>query len=166
MTLAGGEATMAGQKPFKLKTRYIATSGVKEYRATIPQWVGADDVVLEIGCEWGTTTVLIAPRCKLVIGTDVSAECIERARRMHPGIRFEILDAFDVRAAAQLGERFTKVYIDMSGISGYRSLLDAISLVNMYATVLRPEAVVIKSASLKDFAAHCTAWRGGDLQQG
>ena len=157
---------MASQKPFRLKTRYIATAGVKEYRATIPRCVGADDVVLEIGCEWGTTTVLIAPRCKLVIGTDVSAECIERARQMHPGIRFEVLDAFDVRAAAELGERFTKVYIDMSGISGYRSLLDAISLLNMYATVLRPEAVVIKSAAVKDFAARCQAWPGGNLHQG
>jgi trans-aconitate methyltransferase len=152
---------MANEKQFRLKTRFVATRGVKEYRATIPEWVRAEDVVLEIGCEWGTTTVLIAERCKRVIGTDISLECIERARRTHPGIRFEVLDAFDVRAALALGEDFTKVYIDMSGLSGYRSLLDVISLVTMYATELRPEAVIIKSGALKHFAAHCVAWRPG-----
>ena len=149
---------MANEKQFKLKTKYIATRGVKEYRASIDQWVRPDDVVLEIGCEWGTTTVLIAPKCKRVLGTDISLECIERAREMHPGIRFETLDAFDVRAALDFGEDFTKVYIDMSGLSGYRSLLDGISLVQMYATVLRPEAIVIKSGALKQFASHCIAW--------
>jgi len=152
---------MANEKQFKLKTKFVATRGVKEYRATIPVWVHADDVVLEIGCEWGTTTALLAERCGNVIGTDVSAECIERARQMRPGIRFEVLDAFDVLAAQQLGERFTKVYIDMSGFSGYRSLLDTISLLNMYATVLRPEAIVIKSGALKHFASHCIPWRSG-----
>ena len=151
---------MANEKQFKLKTKFIATRGVKEYRATIPAWVNQDDVVLEIGCEWGTTTSLIAERCKAVLGTDVSAECIERAREMRPGIRFEVLDGFDVRAALGFEEQFTKVYIDISGLSGYRSLLDAISLRTMYATVLRPEAIVIKSGAVKQFASHCIAWQG------
>ncbi|MCC6442109.1 MAG: class I SAM-dependent methyltransferase, partial [Armatimonadetes bacterium] len=106
---------MANEKQFKLKTKFIATRGVEEYRETIPAWVNENDTVLEIGCEWGTTTVQIAPRCKEVIGTDVSPECIERARQKHPDIRFEVLDAFDVRAALDLGRQFTKVYIDMSG---------------------------------------------------
>jgi len=152
---------MANENQLKLKTTFIATRGVKEYRATIDRWVGGDDDVLEIGCEWGTTTALIAPRCRSVIGTDVSGECVERARREHPDIRFEVLDGFDVRAAAALGEAFTKVYIDISGLSGYRSLLDAIALLQMYATVLRPEAIVIKSGALKQFAARCRPWRDG-----
>jgi len=150
---------MASERQFKFKTIFVATRGVREYRATIPVWVNGDDVVLEIGCEWGTTTALIAPHCRKVIGTDVSPECIERARQRHPHIRFEVLDGFDVRAALELGEQFTKVYIDISGLSGYRSLLDAISLLTMYATVLRPEAIIIKSGALKHFAAHCIAWK-------
>jgi len=152
---------MANEKQFKLKTKFIGTRGVKEYRESISEWVNKDDVVLEIGCEWGTTTVLIAPHCREVIGADVSQECIERARQKHPGIRFEVLDAFDVRAALDLGKQFTKIYIDMSGLSGYRSLLDVISLLTMYATVLRPEAIIIKSGALKNFASHCIAWRSG-----
>ncbi|MFW6108313.1 MAG: class I SAM-dependent methyltransferase [bacterium] len=152
---------MSKWKPFRLNTRFVATRGVREYRATIAEWVAADDVVLEIGCEWGTTSALLAPRCRELIATDISAECIERARQRHPDIRFEVLDGFDVRAALDLGRPFTKVYIDMSGLSGYRSLLDGIGLLTMYATVLRPEAIVIKSAALKRFARLCVPWRGG-----
>jgi hypothetical protein len=29
----------------------------------------------------------------------------------------------------------------------------------MYATVFRPEAIVVKSGALKHFAAHCRAWQ-------
>ena len=149
---------MANENQFRMRTRFIATRNVKEFRETIDQWVNEDDVVLEIGCEWGTTSVLIAPRCKELVAVDISAECIERARREHPGIRFEVLDAFDVRAALRLGEQFTKIYIDMSGLSGYRSLLDVIALLTMYATVLAPEAIIVKSGALKHFASRCTAW--------
>ncbi|MFH1566484.1 MAG: class I SAM-dependent methyltransferase [Gemmatimonadota bacterium] len=151
---------MANDRQYKLRTRFVAARNVHEYRATIPEWVGPEDVVLEIGCEWGTTTTLIAPHCRRVLGTDVSADCIARARREHPHLEFAVLDAFDVRAALDLGGDFTKVYIDMSGLSGYRSLLDCISLLTAYAAVLRPDAIVVKSAALKHFANLCVPWRG------
>jgi trans-aconitate methyltransferase len=151
---------MANDNQFKIKTKFIGTRGVKEYRDTIPVWVNSDDIVLEIGCEWGTTTAMIAPRCKKVIGVDISPKCIARAREMHPQVQFEVMDGFDVRAALALNEPFSKIYIDMSGLSGYRSLLDAISLLTMYAVVLRPEAIIVKSGALKHFAANCIAWRG------
>jgi trans-aconitate methyltransferase len=157
---------MANDKQFKVNTKFVGTRGVKEYRESIAKWVNNEDVVLEIGCEWGTTTAFIAPRCKEVIGTDISSDCITRARQQHPEIRFEVLDAFDVLAAQRLGRQFTKVYIDMSGISGYRSLLDLISLLQMYATVLRPEAIIVKSGALKHFASQCIAWRSGQTQEG
>ncbi len=149
---------MANNRQFKLTTKYVGTRGVKEYRASIAEWVNPDDVVLEIGCEWGTTTTLIAPHCKKVLGTDVSADCIDRARERYPHIEFAVLDAYDVRAALNLGHDFSKIYIDMSGISGYRSLLDLIALLNMYSTLLQPQAIVIKSGSLKQFASNCIAW--------
>jgi trans-aconitate methyltransferase len=149
---------MANDRQFRWTTHLVATRGVKEYRDTIPALVETDDTVLELGCEWGTTTALLATRCKEVIGTDVSPDCIARARQRHPGIRFEVLDAFDVRAALDLGKPFTKVYFDLSGFSGYRSLLDVIALLTMYATVLRPEAIIVKSGALKHFALHCLPW--------
>lgn len=150
---------MANENQLKLKTMFIGTRGVKEYRASIAEWVSPEDTVLEIGCEWGTTTELIAPACKEVIGTDVSPECIARARQERPHLHFEVLDGFDVRSAFEMREHFDKIYIDMSGISGYRSLLDLIALLTMYATMLRPEAIVVKSGALKQFASHCIAWK-------
>jgi hypothetical protein len=156
---------VASEKQLKLKTRFIGTRNVKEYRATIPVWVNEDDVILEIGCEWGTTTRVLAEHCKEVIGTDISPDCIERAKERHPDLHFQVLDGFDVRAALDMGKQFTKIYIDISGMSGYRSLLDVISLLTMYATVFRPEAIVIKSGALKHFASHCIAWRDGDTRR-
>jgi trans-aconitate methyltransferase len=149
---------VANEQQFKLFTRFLATRGVGEYRATVPVLVRPDDVVLELGCAWGTTTTLLAQHCREVVGTDVSPECVARARRAHPHLRFEVLDAFDVRAALLLGRPFTKVYLDLSGLSGYRALLDTIALLHSYATVLRPDAIVVKSGALKQFAAHCQAW--------
>lgn len=158
---------------FEGYTDFIATRGVREYRETIPVWVNAEDIVLEIGCEWGTTTTLIAPHCKKVIGTDISPKCIDRARETHPELHFEVLDGFDVRAALELGKMvecrgtfnpFNKIYLDISGLSGYNSLLDTIALLTSYATVLRPEAIIVKSGALKRFAGHCNAWRSSDNQ--
>lgn len=157
---------MANDKQFKINTKFIGTRGVKEYRASISDWVDKHDVVLEIGCEWGTTTTLLARHCEEVLGTDVSLDCVKRARERHPDVQFEVLDAFDVLAALNFGKQFSKIYIDMSGFSGYRSLLDTISLLTMYATVLRPDAIVIKSGALKHFAANCIAWRPDDKMVG
>ncbi|MGB2695113.1 MAG: class I SAM-dependent methyltransferase [Dehalococcoidia bacterium] len=150
---------MPNERQFKLRTKFVATRDVHEYRATIPVWVNQHDVVLEIGCEWGTTSVLLAEQCKELIATDVSLECIERAREKHAGIHYEVLDAFNVPAALAFAKQFTKIYVDISGFSGYRSLLDVIALLNMYGTILKPEAIVVKSGALKHFASHCIPWR-------
>lgn len=151
---------MANDQQFRTRTLYVATRGVKEYRATIPQLVRTSDSVLELGCEWGTTTALLASQAGLVIGSDVSREVVKQARVRHPGIRFEVLDAFDVRTLLQLEIPFTKISLDLSGVSGYRSLLDLIALLNTYASVLRPDTIVVKSGALKDFSSRCRAWNG------
>lgn len=150
---------MANENQYKLRTKFVAARGVEEYRQTIQTWVTAQDVVLEIGCEWGTTSVLIYERCKNLIATDISLDCIQVARKKYPQIRFETLDAFNIKDAMQLGDKFTKIYIDMSGLSSYRALLDVIALVNMYSAVFEPEAIIIKSGSLKNFALNCVAWK-------
>lgn len=150
---------MANEKQFKPRTRIIATRGVAEYRETIPALVDRDDLVLEVGCEWGTTTEVLDKYAGYVLGTDISPRCIERAKRMRPGVEFRVLDAFDVRSILDLRTQFTKVYLDLSGLSGYRGLLDLLALINMYAVVVRPDTVVAKSGALKHFAECCTAWK-------
>ena len=149
---------MANDKQYKIKTKYIGTRGVKEYRATIQEWIKPNDNILEVGCEWGTTSVLLHDICKNLIATDVSSECIERARSMYPEIRFEVLDVFNIKAAMDYEVKFNKIYIDVSGFSGYRSLLDILALLNMYSTIFEPEAIIVKSGALKQFARNCVAW--------
>ena len=147
-------------KQMRPKTIYVGTTGVKEYRATVAEYVRPDDTVLEVGCEWGTTTEVIAQVTPDVIGTDISPECIERAREMRPHMRFEAIDAFDMPALLALGKSFSKIYVDLSGFSGYASLLDVLSLLNMYTYTLQPRVIVIKSRSLKTFVSRCIAWTG------
>ncbi|MGW5364174.1 hypothetical protein [Actinopolymorpha pittospori] len=50
--------------------------------------------------------------------------------------------------------------MDLSGLSGYRGLLDLMALVNTYAAVVGPDTVVVKSGALKHFAQRCTPWPG------
>ncbi len=150
---------MTREGSHKLITKFVGTRGVQEYRESIDEWIDASDDVLELGCEWGTTTTVIAERARSVIGTDISAKCINRAREIYPEIRFEVLDAYDVLGAQRLGANCNKIYMDLSGFSGYRSLLDVIALLNTYASVLEPSAIVIKSGALKQFASHSVSWR-------
>jgi Methyltransferase domain len=151
---------MASEMQFKPTARIIATRGVREYRDTIPAVVGPGDHVLEVGCEWGTTTAVLARYAAHVIGTDVSPKCVSRARAMRPGLDFRVLDAFDVRAVLDLGVPVTVVYMDLSGLSGYRGLLDLIALIQAYAGIVRPGTIVVKSGALKHFAQQCTPWHG------
>jgi len=147
---------MANQTQFRATTRIIATRGVKEYRETIPAVVGPDDHVLEVGCEWGTTTAVLAQYTAHVIGTDISPKCVGRARAMRPGLDFRVLDAFDLRSVLDLGLPISKVYMDLSGLSGYRGLLDLIALIQSYAGIVRPDTVVVRAelSSTSPGAAH------------
>ena len=149
---------MANDNQFRARTRFVATRGVQEYRETIPWLVRPEDVVLEVGCEWGTTTAVLARHVREVLGTDISRECILRARRIHPDLDFRVLDAFDLRAVLDLDRPFAAVWMDLSGLSGYRGLLDLIALLNAYAAVLAPRVIVVKSGALKHFASSCQSW--------
>lgn len=148
---------MPNDRQFQLKTKIVATRDVKGYRATIPDFVRVDDEVLEIGCEWGTTTTVLAAHAGRVLGTDLSNECIERARTQHPTLEFGVLDAFDLRAVLALGREFTVVYIDVSGLSGFRSVLDVLALLNSYSALLALRVVVVKSGALVNLAHRLVA---------
>lgn len=149
---------MANDSQFRTRTRIVATRGVREYRETIPPLIRAEDVVLEVGCGWGTTTAELARHAHHVLGTDISRECIIRAQGLHPTLDFRVMDAFDLRAVLDLAKRSSAIYMDVSGLSGYRGLLDLIALLNTYAAMLEPRVIVVKSGALKHFARYCRAW--------
>lgn len=146
---------MANEKQYKLKCLFVATRGVEEYRASIEKYLSKWDKVLEIGCEWGTTSELIYNKTQNLIATDISDECLIKARELRPNIDFRALDVYNISQAMSFKIQFTKMYIDVSGLSGYRSLLDVIALLNMYASVFPLEAIIIKSGSLKNFITYC-----------
>ena len=133
---------------------FVLTRGVKEYRATIPYFVNEDDVVLEVGAAWGTTTEILYHHAKKVVGID-PGKALETAIETYPRIQFEPIDGFDISAILDLGYEFTKVYID---ISGCRKILDVVSMATKYAAALRPDVIVIKSTQLKGFVSNCIVW--------
>lgn len=135
-------------------TKYVLTKGVKEYRETIPHYVNENDVVVEIGCAWGTTTDILDKYAKKVVGID-KGDSLPTAIETYPHIQFERLDGFDIGSVLKLGYKFTKVYID---ISGCRSILDVVKIARMYAAAIKPEVIVIKSTRLKGFVSECTVW--------
>jgi trans-aconitate methyltransferase len=148
---------MPNERQYQLKTRIIATRNVRDYRATICELVRPEDQVLEVGCGWGNSTRLLAHRAAYVLGTDVSPTCVAEAQKRHPGIDFAVLDAFDLRALLGLVRPFDVVYLDLSGISGFRSTLDVIALLNNYGALLAPRATVIKSGAMVNLARRLEA---------
>ena len=149
---------MANETQFRATTQIIATRGVTEYRETIPAVVGPDDHVREVGCAWGTTTAVLAQYAAHVIGTDISPKCIGRARAMRPGLDFRVLDAFDIRSVLDLGLPISKVYMDLSGLSGYRGLLDLIALIQSYAGIVSRYSVTPRVAMICVVARNCVSF--------
>jgi hypothetical protein len=118
--------------------------------------VTRDDVVLEIGCAWGTTSALLYERARYVVAID-KGQALPAARQTYPHIHFEQMDGFDVSRVRSLGLAFNKVYID---ISGCRELDAVIKMIRMYEAVFAPEIIVVKSTRLKRLVSKCTVWDG------
>jgi len=137
-------------------SRIILTQGVAEYRQTIPLCIAKQDVVLEIGCAWGTTSARLFRHAKYVVAVD-KGQSLSKAKEKYPHIHFEQIDAFQIRQVQQLGFNFNKVYID---ISGCRDIYDIIKLIFMYDNVFYPDLIVVKSTKLKRLMGRCIIWEG------
>jgi 2-polyprenyl-3-methyl-5-hydroxy-6-metoxy-1,4-benzoquinol methylase len=132
----------------------ILTKGVKEYRQTIAYFVTKEDAVLEIGCAWGTTSVLLYKHAKYVVAID-KGESLITAKKTYPQIHFEQIDGFNVSQVRKLGFDFSKIYID---ISGCREIYDVIKMITMYEAVFNPKIIVVKSTKLKSLISRSTVW--------
>ena len=79
--------------------------------------VGVGGMVCDAGCgSCGHVSALLADRGLDVLGIDLSARCIELARREQPGCRFEVMDQRAIKLAAP-GQLF-------DGLVSYYSLHD------------------------------------------
>ena len=134
--------------------KIILTKGVKEYRQTIEKYITRKDTVLEIGFAWGTTTELLSKVCFHVVGID-KGESYYTAIRDYPELELYKIDCFDIKEILNLGYKFNKIYID---ISGCREINTVIKVIKMYQQVFKPELMVVKSSKLKRFVQQCEVW--------
>lgn len=132
-------------------SQIILTQGVKEYRSTIPYYINKNDLVLEIGFAWGTTTNILAKYANMVVGID-KGESYYTAIKTYPNLKLYKIDGFDIKSVLDLNYKFNKIYID---ISGCRSIFEVIRIINMYESVFKPEIIVVKSSKLKILVARC-----------
>lgn len=135
-------------------SRIIITKGVKQYRQTIPYFVSKKDIVLEVGCAWGTTSNILYQYSHYVVAIDKGAS-LPAAKRTYPHIHFEQIDGFDISRIKRLNLAFTKIYID---ISGCREITDIVKITRIYEAVFSPEIIVVKSSNLKYFVEECDVW--------
>ena len=150
---------MANEQQFKVSTTFVAVRTARDYRASVEEWGTERDSVLELGCETGTLTELLAQRAADVIAVDTSRDAVNKARLLHPDLRFEVIDAADTRAVLQLGSRFDTIYFDVAAFAGYSALLDIVALLTSYATLFTPKTIVVKSATLAKLSDQSVAWK-------
>ena len=119
----------------------ICTTGVTEYRSTIPFIVKEGDKVLEIGCARGTTIKALSSYIGSTgecIGIDMGKVCIDNARKDHQvllqsntQIRFVVGDGWDIPYLLSLCPVFNIIYVDIGGMSGVDGLMEAISYIKL-----------------------------------
>src|SRR5215470_9893698 len=61
----------------------------------------AGELILDLGCGTGALTVEIAARGAEVLGVDRSEEMIAQGRKKFPSLRFEVMDARELRFGAE-----------------------------------------------------------------
>jgi hypothetical protein len=151
----------------------VASVGVREYRNTIPYTVTSrDDVVLEVGCHFGTSTAILKNYTDHVLGVDVGSKIIKQAQVKYPDIPFRVGDAWKTAQLLRLQREcmflddddsgsittssttasrigFDVVYVDVGGLSGADGLLEAINLISSIRHALEPRTIVIKSLCMQ-----------------
>lgn len=143
----------------------VATTGVQQYRSSIPFTVKPDDAILEVGCHFGTTTALLQKASPegYCLGVDVGKKIIQEANKKYPNIFFRVGDAWRTAGLLRIQQEFYRenpsiknqkigfdiVYIDVGGLSGSDGLLEAISLISSIRYALEPRCIVIKSLCMQ-----------------
>jgi SAM-dependent methyltransferase len=102
---------LVDERPITLERHCLAAIHRKAYETAADLAVGRD--VLDVGCNHGYGTALVAARAKSAGGVDVSANAVGTARARHPTVRFALVSggplpfrdaAFDVVTCFQLVE--------------------------------------------------------------
>lgn len=77
----------------------ILDAATAEIVAWLP-WPAEPPDVLDLGCGIGRLCAAVAPRCRTLLGLDVSSGMVAEARRRHPALRFEQTSGQDLDGLA------------------------------------------------------------------
>ncbi len=159
----------------------IPCVGVNEYRRTIPYILQPGNDVIEVGCHFGRTTTLLndavnANSAKgFCVGVDIGPKIVATARKEHPSIPFEVVDAWKTlellkikvkheyeheheHDAASKNLGYDVVYADIGGLSGANGLLESLALLDALGNALQPSCIVIKSLCMNRLASQLVAF--------
>ena len=151
---------------------FIPCVGVQDYRSTIPFVIEKGDHVIEVGCHYGTSTIMLHDAVMgaeddgtsgFCAGVDIGDKIIQNAKNRYPNVVFEVVDAWDTldllkvklqhmsNHDSSLG--YDVVYADIGGLSGAHGLLESLALLDAIGRALDPRCIVIKSLCMKRLAS-------------
>ena len=191
----GRQWTERGPLESQIVPYLVATVGVQEYRSTMDRAIQPGDAVLEVGCHFGTSTVLFHERASQLstadglskegycVGVDVGISIIEGAKSRHPSVYFEVGDAWRTSDLLDIQQRFLAtrpdlpsdtrrkgfdvVYVDVGGLSGSDGLLEALTLLSSLEYALEPRCLVIKSLCMRRLSSRLVPfWKMSERRQG
>ena len=148
----------APRHAFHDKQPIVVAENIDDYRAAIDEYVRDTDVVLEIGCHQGSSTVLMDNAGRRAVGVDKGQHVLSEGKRLHPHLALHDIDASDVGALTRLNAEegpFDIIFIDIGGGS-LASVGNVWALVETYGKVLVPRIFVVKSFKLAELLHRCS----------
>lgn len=152
----------------------VAAVGVEEYRRMIPLTVRRGDHAVEVGCHFGTSTIMLHRAASsggdasaaggFCIGIDNGRRIVNIAKKQYSDVPFAVGDAWRTAQLIRIKDQlvphsaaekllgFDVVYIDVGGLSGPDGLLESLALIDSIGCACEPRCVVIKSTCMRNLA--------------
>lgn len=137
----------------KLNTESFSTpEAVRDYSGSylrsgeeyvIKKYASAGKKTLDLGCGTGRTTAPIKKRGAEVIGVDVSAPMVEKARDFHPDVDFEVMDALDLRFP---DNHFDFVFFSFNGLDNLHPVSKRLKAMKEIRRVLKEGGIFAYSS--------------------
>lgn len=129
----------------------ILTHSTLEYRHVSHLQIQKHDQVLEIGCDFGSTTAYLSSSCnEHIIGIDKCVEHIESAQKEYPTLTFHALDLFKEKELLKticVQHNVSVMLLDINGNRPIEGVLAALDVIFSMA-LSSLQVVVVKSEEL------------------
>ena len=127
----------------------VVVPETSQYRALAISQVTTRDRVLEIGCDFGVCTAILARQASHALGVDISAARVQKASQTYGHVAdFEVLDCLsDLEGLTRVPASRNKFFIDINGNRSADTVLQAIANLQ-HVVKMMPDIVVVKSREL------------------